>query len=106
MLTPQKHAELAAGMVVGPDPLPDPKANSHAGQHAGFEVFWQSQADCNKQAAEAEGALCFHEAAAILEAGEGWMWWSCQPGCLPDGCPSGPFNTSREAYDDATQDIT
>ncbi len=34
-----------------------------------------------------------------LEAG--WYWWACFPGCLPDGEPSGPFNSEREAILDA-----
>jgi len=32
---------------------------------------------------------------------EGWYWWSCFPGCLPDGEPSGPFDTEEEALEDA-----
>lgn len=32
---------------------------------------------------------------------EGWYWWACFPGCLPDGDPSGPFKTEQEAIDDA-----
>ena len=32
---------------------------------------------------------------------DGWYWWSCFPGCLPDGDPCGPFDTSAEAYHDA-----
>jgi hypothetical protein len=31
----------------------------------------------------------------------GWYWWSCFPGCLPDGDASGPFNTEAEAIADA-----
>lgn len=31
----------------------------------------------------------------------GWYWWSCWPGCLPDGDPSGPFPTAEGAYLDA-----
>ena len=27
----------------------------------------------------------------------GWYWWSCLPGCLPDGDPIGPFATEEEA---------
>jgi len=34
----------------------------------------------------------------------GWYWWSCFPGCIPDGPASGPFNTEEEATADA-QDI-
>ena len=32
---------------------------------------------------------------------EGWFWWACWPGCLPDGEPSGPFETEEEAMKDA-----
>ena len=31
----------------------------------------------------------------------GWYWWSCFPGCLPDGEPNGPFTTEAEAIADA-----
>jgi hypothetical protein len=34
----------------------------------------------------------------------GWYWWSCFPGCLPDGDPMGPFDSEEEAIEDA-QDI-
>ena len=38
---------------------------------------------------------------AELEITGGWFWWSCSPGCLPDGSPIGPFKTSKEALADA-----
>lgn len=31
----------------------------------------------------------------------GFYWWSCFPGCLPDGEPIGPFDTEAEAIADA-----
>jgi hypothetical protein len=31
----------------------------------------------------------------------GWFWWSCFPGCLPDGPPNGPFKNYNEALADA-----
>ena len=31
----------------------------------------------------------------------GWFWWSCFPGCLPDGDPVGPFDTEALAIADA-----
>lgn len=31
----------------------------------------------------------------------GWYWWSCFPGCLPDGAPIGPFETESAALSDA-----
>ena len=32
---------------------------------------------------------------------EGWYWWACFPGCLPDSEPIGPFATEDEALADA-----
>jgi hypothetical protein len=34
---------------------------------------------------------------------DGWYYWSCFPGCLPDSDPIGPFNTEAEALADAQQ---
>lgn len=31
----------------------------------------------------------------------GWFWWSCFPGCLPDGEPNGPFESHAAALADA-----
>ena len=31
----------------------------------------------------------------------GWYWQACFPGCLPDGDPSGPFETEAEAVANA-----
>lgn len=31
----------------------------------------------------------------------GWYWWTCLSGCLPDGDPSGPFETETLALADA-----
>lgn len=33
-----------------------------------------------------------------------WYWWACWPGCLPDGEPSGPFDSWDEAVIDATEE--
>lgn len=35
------------------------------------------------------------------EALEGWYWWTCCPGCLPDSEASGPFESEAEAIEDA-----
>lgn len=50
-----------------------------------FEVFYKSWGD--------SGGPDFPD--------QGWYWWSCWPGCLPDGDPSGPFPTAEGAYLDA-----
>ena len=33
----------------------------------------------------------------------GWYWNAGFPGCLPDGEPSGPFETEQDAIKDATE---
>jgi predicted RNase H-like HicB family nuclease len=33
----------------------------------------------------------------------GWYWWTCLPGCLPDSCAFGPFDTRAEALADAQE---
>ena len=44
---------------------------------------------------------------AIEESGctGGWYWWSCFPGCLPDSCANGPFETRAEALADAREGL-
>jgi hypothetical protein len=32
---------------------------------------------------------------------DGWYWWPCFPGCLPDGEPMGPFKSAADALADA-----
>ena len=39
-----------------------------------------------------------------LAENDGWFWWACFPGCLPDGEPAGPFPTAEGAYLDAIGD--
>lgn len=69
------------------------QASEYEGNHNGYEVFWVGN----------DAAFEDSQGTALER---GWYWWSCQPGCLPDGDgdPSGPFDTSKEAYDDAHQD--
>lgn len=59
---------------------------------AGYEVF-----ECPGDYDLPEGAESRDSTDAYPE---GWYWWSCQPGCLPDGDPSGPFATEAEALAD------
>lgn len=35
----------------------------------------------------------------------GWYWWSCHPGCLPDSDPRGPFDTEQDALLDVPFDV-
>jgi hypothetical protein len=70
----------------------DPTRESDPHALPDLEVFYMSRAD-------------IREADWTDEAGEpldcGWYWWSCSPGCLPDGEPNGPFVTEEEALADA-----
>lgn len=34
---------------------------------------------------------------------QGWYWWACFPGCIPDGDPMGPFATEEDAISDANE---
>ena len=42
-------------------------------------------------------------AVPVGEPRYGWYWWSCFPGCLPDGDPVGPFATEDKALADARE---
>lgn len=75
-----------------PEPTgPFPKADSRAGQHSDgngpFEVFYIDSTLIQKRG-------CRHYEC-------GWYWWSCSPGCMPDGEAQGPYATSTEAWQDA-----
>lgn len=37
----------------------------------------------------------------VWEDSDGWYYWFCFPGCLPDSEEYGPFSTREEALDDA-----
>jgi|TARA_Y100000034_G_scaffold82330_1_gene98655 hypothetical protein len=37
---------------------------------------------------------------------EGWYWWACQEGYLPEGDPIGPFETSTDAWEEGVRDDT
>lgn len=60
---------------------------THTLQARPVEVFWLASVTDGGPAASS--------------LGPGWFWWPCQPGCLPDGEPNGPFDSSIEAYLDA-----
>lgn len=48
-----------------------------------FEVFWHDGCD---------------------DMRPGWYWWTCFPGCLPDGDAVGPFGSSIAAWCDADEE--
>lgn len=60
--------------------------------YGSFEVFYDDARD-DKGFYQTD-----EEGAAIAE---GFYWWACWPGCLPDGDPIGPFETEQQAVNDA-----
>ncbi len=50
---------------------------------------------------QAECPECGHKGVHCNDTKVKWYWWSCFPGCLPDGEPNGPFATEAEAIADA-----
>ena len=63
------------------------------------EAFYVSHAEvqCNKQNVDHDSF--FEDEYTITE--EGWYYWSCFPGCLPDSPATGPFNSEKEAIKEA-----
>jgi len=43
----------------------------------------------------------FHDSFSVYWREDGWHWISKFPGCLPEGKPVGPFNTSELAWKNA-----
>ena len=53
--------------------------NEDGKEYESFDVFWQQN---------------------------GWFWRLCSPDCSPDGEAIGPFTTSTEAYQDASERLS
>lgn len=64
--------------------------------HGSFEIFWHDGTG-EPGSARSDDEEDFEPQPA------GWYWWACFPGCMPDGEPSGPFATSRDALQDADE---
>ena len=65
-------------------------ADDDGNEHGSFEVFWH---DGSNDMQDDDGE----------PLPEGFYWWACFPGCMPDGDPMGPFETEQEAIDDAQE---
>jgi hypothetical protein len=87
----------------------DPKRETDAHALPDIEVFHHEHAKrelCALNAghkAEMYGECITDDEGDCL--GSGWYWWSCFPGCLPDGEASGPFETRELALADAREGI-
>ena len=61
-----------------------------------LEVFYVSETEANDRES------CFWNTEDDESTGEGWYYWFCFPGCLPEGdAPMGPFATEAQAESDA-----
>jgi hypothetical protein len=72
------------------------KSRDESNEYGSFETFHLTAAQASERIAS-EGPC----AGATFE--EGWYWWACFPGCMPDGDPAGPFKTEQEAIDNAQE---
>jgi hypothetical protein len=70
----------------------DPSRESDPHALPDVEVFFVHSRPSGLRGPEAEEMLS-----------EGWYWWSCFPGCMPDGEPNGPYATEAEALADAQE---
>jgi hypothetical protein len=64
-------------------------------KHGSFEVFYAEEGHFEG------GAAPTLECAGAPKSASGWYWWTCFPGCMPEGDANGPFKTERAAEVDA-----
>ena len=67
--------------------------------YGSFEIFWH---DGGHMVEQLEGDDMPLDDWREPEA-SGWYWHVCFSGCLPDGCPIGPFSSSQAAHEDADE---
>jgi hypothetical protein len=83
----------------------DPTRETEPAALPNVETFYQEGFHCDNCDTDAfDGDECMCDEAP--EEGEsstisGWYWQAGFPGCLPDGEPTGPFETEAEAIADA-----
>jgi hypothetical protein len=79
----------------------NPERENEAHALPDVEVFYVDHTEAALNRRHVNQDHCSEEAGLTRE---GWYWWTCFPGCLPDGDANGPFDTEEEALEDA-QDI-
>jgi len=58
------------------------------------EVFY---VDTEEATENATGSACDDDDERDYLVREGWYFWHCFPGCMPDSDPSGPYETEEAA---------
>jgi hypothetical protein len=74
----------------------NPERENHPYTLPDVEVFYVTEEEAKEYNNDNAGEEVY--------AGEGWYWWSCFPGCLPDSDAFGPFDSEAEAIENA-QDL-
>ena len=68
---------------------------------AAIQLYDQALRTFHVERSEQEPETVFWDEVMQEPAGEGWFYWFCLPGCLPDSDPHGPFATEAEAAQNA-----
>ena len=68
----------------------DPRREAEVFSLPSGEVFWAEEGE-------------FTDPESGEKWGEGFYWWVCFPGCMPENEPTGPFKTEQEAIDNARE---
>ena len=89
-------------------------ANEFGEQFGSCEVFYWDRFDCadagliEQDPTSDTGWVCFqfgmggtYREDTNPGYWEGYYWWACFPGCLPDGDPMGPYATEAECMEAA-----
>lgn len=79
----------------------DPSRESDPHALPNIETFHMSATDFAEADPDSWMAL---ESDTSPEDHAGWYWWSCFPGCMPDGDAEGPFETEALALADAREE--
>jgi len=83
----------------------DPRRESDPYALPDVEVFYSPYIlcpDCGDHDVSGTGGPCpeCNGPRRDLPDGEGWFFWYCFPGCLPDSLPFGPYATENLAIEE------
>lgn len=75
----------------------DPAREDDSHSLPDIEIFYVSPDEAANNERLVEQDLTDSEFAPTVA---GWYYWYCQPGCLPDSPPYGPYGTDAQALED------
>lgn len=83
----------------------DPRREDHSFALPDCEVFYMPANEIRDYAASGNPENPWADGDGEPR-GEGWYYWYCFPGCLPDSDPFGPFETEQEAMEHAQEEAS